>query len=140
MFVIERQRPGATDFERLWLGLIALAAAGAALWLHFNLPTPACLFHKLTGIPCLTCGGTRCLRNLLAGHVAEAFAWNPLVFFTAAAVAAYAVYALAAVLLRLPRIRLGSLTRAEQNFLRILVAAALAANWIYLIRHFARLA
>ncbi len=139
MFVLERHRPGTTDFERLWLGLIVLGAIAAAAWLYLELPTPVCVFHRLTDFPCLTCGGTRSMRSLLAGQPLEALAWNPLIFLTAIAVGAYALYASVVVALRLPRIRFGSMTKAEQNTLRIAIVIVLAANWIYLIRHFSRL-
>jgi len=128
------------DFEQLWLGLIALAGLAAAAWVHLGLKTSPCLFHSLTGLPCPTCGGTRCVINLLNGHFAAAFAWNPMVFLGAAAAAAYALYALAAIMFRLPRVRLSMLTSTEAHVTRIVVAAVLAANWIYLIVSFSHAA
>ncbi len=140
MFALHRQREGETDFERLWLAWIAVAGAAVMAWLHFGLKTPQCLFHSITGIPCLTCGGTRCVKNLLAGNILTAFEWNPLVFLAVMAAALYALYAAAATALGLPRIRLGSLSPAEMQILRVTAAAVIAANWIYLIFRFSRAA
>lgn len=39
---------------------------------------PACLFHKLTGLPCPMCGGTRSARALLHGDIDRALYLNPL--------------------------------------------------------------
>lgn len=37
---------------------------------------PGCLFHRLTGISCPGCGGTRAFKALLEGHVWEALCYN----------------------------------------------------------------
>jgi hypothetical protein len=65
-----------------WLAL-GLALAGAAAWTlgpilraHPWLLRP-CLFKATTGLPCLTCGLTRCTLALLEGRPGEAFYWHP---------------------------------------------------------------
>ncbi|MGE5345925.1 MAG: DUF2752 domain-containing protein, partial [Acidithiobacillales bacterium] len=40
---------------------------------------PPCFFHRVTGFPCLTCGGTRAVLSLLAGDLGVALHANPLV-------------------------------------------------------------
>lgn len=35
--------------------------------------TPGCLFHRITGLPCLLCGMTRSLAATAHGHLGEAF-------------------------------------------------------------------
>lgn len=35
-----------------------------------------CLYYKVLGIKCLTCGGTHCVNALLRGNISEAFAYN----------------------------------------------------------------
>jgi len=69
------------DVSVLW-GLLALFAAVAGLVLfcfdprqyHFY---PVCFFHKTTGLLCPGCGALRAMHQLLHGHVATAFRFNP---------------------------------------------------------------
>jgi len=35
--------------------------------------TPGCLFHRITGLPCLLCGMTRSFAATIHGHLGEAF-------------------------------------------------------------------
>ena len=66
----------------IFLGLIVLwAAAGYFLKLEFNLPP--CLFHRLTGLYCPGCGGTRAVRLLFTGHIWKSFLYHPGVLFAA---------------------------------------------------------
>ena len=39
---------------------------------------PVCLFHQTTGLLCPGCGGLRALHQLLHGHLAVAFRFNPM--------------------------------------------------------------
>ena len=65
------------------LALSALLAAVAALVLfcfdprqyHFY---PVCFFHQTTGLLCPGCGALRALHQLLHGHLAAAFRFNPM--------------------------------------------------------------
>ena len=55
------------------LGLVA----GSLLPAARPLPLDLCLLHRLTGIPCLTCGLTRSVCFLLQGDPATSFALHP---------------------------------------------------------------
>ena len=63
--------------------MLALLAAVAGLVLfcfdprqyHFY---PVCFFHKTTGLLCPGCGALRALHQLLHGHLAAAFRFNPM--------------------------------------------------------------
>jgi uncharacterized membrane protein len=58
---------------RVWLGLALAAAAGSTLFLQsVEAFLPACVFHELTGVSCLTCGLTRSLEAASHGDVLEA--------------------------------------------------------------------
>lgn len=61
--------------------LLPVAAAGLVLFCfdprryHFY---PTCFFHQTTGLLCAGCGALRALHQLLHGHLATAFRFNPL--------------------------------------------------------------
>lgn len=65
-----------------WLALgipaLALLAAGVVQILHgARVALPPCPMKSLCGIPCVTCGLTRCAMALSEGRWAEAFHWHP---------------------------------------------------------------
>jgi hypothetical protein len=113
-----------------WLALGILGLAFTALVLAravgtFHLQTPPCPLKALTGIPCATCGGTRCALALAAGNLREAFHWHPV---------------LAAVALLSPVVLIGDLVRAwrrapypalpENRWARLGGILLVAATWI----------
>lgn len=126
------------DAELIALAVLAVAGGIGAVWLALGLPTPPCHFRGLTGLPCPTCGGTRCLQALLAGHPSEAAAWNPLVFLGAIGTTAFGGYAAVVTAFRLPRARIESVSKAELDLLRLGLGIAFAANWIYVAIRLAR--
>ena len=77
-----RQR-GEIDHELIWLSVSLVSLTIAALWLAIGLPWPRCVFHELTGLPCVTCGMTRCGIQFFHGHFLAALKWDPLVFAAA---------------------------------------------------------
>jgi hypothetical protein len=125
--------PQELDYELLWLTVSLGTFLGLALWLAAGLPTPHCAFHSLTGLPCLTCGATRAAWQFLHGHFAVSLRFNPLAFFAYCGIAAFDLYALVALLLRAPRLRLINFTPNERIFLRSCAVALIAANWLYLL-------
>lgn len=137
---IERRRLAANelDAEFLWLGILGGGGLLSVAWLILGLPTPHCLFRAVTGLPCLTCGGTRCARFLLTGHPDVALGWNPLVFFGIVLSAAFVAYAAVVVVFRLPRLRIRFDSPREADIARVAVAAVVMVNWIYLISRFSR--
>jgi hypothetical protein len=65
-----------------WIALSILVFTGlgwAALRLHLGgqLWIPACPLKQATGIPCLSCGLTRCLEAMVQGDLRQAFHWHP---------------------------------------------------------------
>lgn len=67
-----------------WIVVAApVLMAGAAVLYSFNPSTsrlfPPCPFLAVTGLYCPGCGSTRAMHQLLHGHVATAFDFNPLV-------------------------------------------------------------
>lgn len=127
--------PGEFDAER-WIPPVLLGA-GAAAWLFFRLglTTPACLFRKLTGVPCLACGGTRCVRSLAGLDLGAAFSYSPLVAVAALGLAAWALWSVVARLRGDPlRLRLATDARGAVQ-LRWAAGLALALHWAWLYRN-----
>ena len=61
---------------------ILIAAALSVLFFVFaerrvSLFIPNCLLRTATGIKCVFCGGTRCVREILRGNFVKAFYYNP---------------------------------------------------------------
>jgi hypothetical protein len=125
-----RIRRGDAPLAR-WLAVASLALLVPAALLLQRAPEP-CFLRDQLGIPCPTCGGTRALAALAAGQFGEALARNPLVAVGCLALAAWALWGLAATLV--PRWRVT--VEASPSLGRRLPWIGLglvAANWIYLI-------
>jgi len=127
--------PGEIDHELVWLSVSLGSFAVAALWFALRLPWPRCIFHDLTGLPCLTCGATRAAIQFFHGNFGRAWKWNPLIFVGLSAISLFDIYAALVLGTRAPRLRISQLTDKERNFVRVLVIAALLLNWIYLLGH-----
>src|SRR5205809_4106754 len=125
--------PGETNHELLWLSVSSGGLALAATWLALKLPWPICLFHALTGHPCLACGATRSAVAFFHAQFFAALQWNPLVFLFYCALSIFNVYALAVIIMRAPRLRIVRLTPGERKFVRCSAVALLALNWAYLL-------
>ncbi len=70
--------------ELFWIGLAALAAAGALAVLYqyvlrHILPQVPCFFLTIFGIYCPGCGGTRALSALLHGQILRALWYHPFI-------------------------------------------------------------
>lgn len=136
--VFQRLRPGETDWEAIWGGVLGVGLIAGALWMRIGLPLPKCVIFGLTGIPCLSCGGTRTARALLAGDPMTAIQTNPLVAVGLLAAGVFTMYAAVVVLARLPRLRITDVSASTKRALRIVIPVCLAAAWIYLIATLAR--
>src|SRR5437763_16078474 len=115
--------PGETNHELLWLTVSSGGLALAATWLALKLPWPICLFHALTGHPCLTCGATRPAVALFHAHSLVAGQWNPPAFLFSCAVSIFTPAAPAVVVAPAPRVRIAELRATER---RVIARAASA--------------
>ncbi|SRR6266403_2511535 len=122
------------DYELVWLSTSLVSLGMAVAWFTLGLPWPLCVFHQLTGLPCLTCGMTRCGIEFFHGHLLAALKWNPLIFALLWGVIAFDLYAFTAIALRRPRLRI-LFRQAEKKYARGVLVAALALNWFYLVSH-----
>src|ERR1700756_2649367 len=130
-----RLEPGEIDHERIWLAVSLGSLALATAWFTLGLPWPRCVFHELTGLPCMTCGMTRCAIQFFHGHFVAALKWNPLIFTLLCGVIAFDLYAFATLTMRVPRLRIHVSTKRANTFLRVSVISAISLNWIYLLLH-----
>ncbi|GAB4247914.1 MAG: hypothetical protein OHK005_14360 [Candidatus Methylacidiphilales bacterium] len=128
---LARVSPGAIDPELVWGSTLGFCGVLGFTWLRLGLPLPGCLFKAATGLPCLTCGGTRAARALFAGDFAAAFLVNPLVALALILTGFYVPYALTAVLLRTRRLRFRLTSPGEVSRLRWLLFTAALLNWVY---------
>jgi hypothetical protein len=128
-------RPRQPNHELIWL-IVSVGSLGAAsAWFISGLPWPRCLFHDLTGLPCLTCGATRATVEFLHGRWWAALKWNPLVFTILCAVTLFNAYAIAVLTMRAPRLRLRQFRSSEKKGAVVVLITAVALNWIYLLSH-----
>jgi hypothetical protein len=107
--------------------LSLLAAAPFALGLATRLPF--CFFREITGLPCLTCGGTRAVLALLAGDLGGALHANPLV---SVALMMLVGGGLVAGLLALAGRGVKEPARLP-DWARAATVLVLAANWLWLV-------
>jgi len=130
-----RLAPGELDHELIWLS-VSLGSLGlAAAWWAVGLPWPRCLFHDLTGLPCVTCGMTRSTIAFFHGWFLTALRWNPLIFGALCSLSIFDIYASVVLILRAPRLRIALITAGEGNLFRRAILALFALNWIYLLAH-----
>src|SRR5437773_7664710 len=127
--------PGETDYELIWFTVSVGSLSLAATWFALGMPWPRCAFHELIGLPCVTCGITRCAIQFFHGHFLAALKWNPLVFTALCGIMAFDLYAFAILTTRAPRLRISFVTQRARTFVRVSVILALALNWIYLLSH-----
>lgn len=128
--------PGELDHELLWLCVSVATFGLAALWLEWGLPVPACPFHEWTGLPCVTCGATRCATHFFRADFAAAWAFNPLAFLALVAVVLFDLYALVVLAARLPRLRVTRVPVPWARRLRIAAVAAIGSNWLYTLSRY----
>jgi hypothetical protein len=129
-----RSDPNGTDHEFLWLCVSLASLAVAAAWFAMGLPWPRCVFHELTGLPCVTCGATRSAIQFFRGHFLVAWRWNPLTFMFLLGLTVFDIYAFFTLVTRAPRLRV-AFRQVERKYVREIVIAAFALNWIYLLSH-----
>ena len=134
-FRAQRLAPGEIDHELIWLSVSLVSLGIAAVWLTVGLPWPRCAFHEMTGLPCITCGMTRCGIQFFHGHFLAALKWNPLVFMALCSLTAFALYAFVILATGGPRLRISLYTETGKTFVRTAVISAFALNWIYLLLH-----
>lgn len=124
--------PRELDHELIFLCASLGAFGTATAWFLLKMPWPICLFHAVTGHPCVTCGATRSAIALVHGQLTAAWTWNPLAFAAYCTMSIFDAYALTVVITNTRRVRL-VVSAGEKSFVRVGVVTLLLANWTYLL-------
>jgi hypothetical protein len=133
-FTSRRLKSGELDHELIWLSVSLGSLAIAAGWMSVGLPWPQCVFHHLTGLPCVTCGMTRCAIAFFQCRLLDAWNWNPLIFVSLCGLAIFDVCAFVVIVTDAPRLRI-SFSTSGRTYARGAGISALVLNWIYLLAH-----
>lgn len=87
-----RVSPLAKTNRIIYISGLALAAVTSVLFvlqhssrIHLDLTQIIypCVFHRLSGLYCPGCGGTRAVKALLDGHLVKCFLYHPFVLYCA---------------------------------------------------------
>ncbi len=110
----------------VWMALLL----GALAWHHFFSP-PACMFHKLTGFPCLSCGASRAADSLLKGDIIGMFYYNPLLTLFCVTLFFFSFFKLPEYIFRFKlTVSVGKRTALVA---RIVLFLMITANWTFLV-------
>jgi len=123
--------PGELNHELVWPAAFLGGAVFAWGWFLSGLQLPQCIFMRVTGLPCLGCGGTRCARNLVHLDFGQAFLFHPGFFLVVLAAALWTIYSAIFWLRRDPlRLRF-YVNPADSRRLRIAFVCLLVAHWAW---------
>jgi len=92
---------------------------------------PSCIFHDITGVPCLTCGGTRSAVALSQFNILSSFLNNPLVPLLAMGLLVFSSFVLTGYVLNKNAELI--LTSPEKKIIRFSIFAIIGVNWLFLI-------
>ena len=127
----ERRERRPEDLRRRLACLGALLLIGAC-WAGLHAcGITVCVFHRLTGLPCLTCGSSRAAALLLVGEPLAALRTQPLAVTAGVTLACLALFD-AFNLLALRRVVALILEPRELRALAVSLAALAILNWCYL--------
>lgn len=112
--------------------MVAFLLIAAILCFLYKRGISICLFHRLTGLPCLTCGSTRAAVALLSGDWLGAVLLQPLAVLGGLLVLIAGIFYSFSLFVakRVPSVRLSA---GERRVLIGLVVTLAVLNWLYLI-------
>ena len=112
----------------IWVA--AIIAATLLIYYYYtadpakSISAPKCVFKLLTGWDCPGCGSQRALHALLHGHIAQAWNFNPFIFFAVPVAIFYAIIETGRT--RWPKLH----AKAIHPAILIPIALAITAWWI----------
>ena len=129
---LERRALGQEEIRRRLEILGALLLIGALISVLHLFGARICLFRRLTGLPCLTCGTSRAFAALLRGDLADAFSIQPLAVSCAVALCVAALIQ-SWFVLRDRTVLVLRVGRRERVALAVAAVLLLIANWAWLV-------
>ncbi|UCE18147.1 MAG: DUF2752 domain-containing protein [Gemmatimonadota bacterium] len=128
--VVQKEK-GDLDLGLVYGGIGVFCFVGARFLSELTALLPRCPFHRVTGLPCPTCGTTRSGILLSQFNIVGAFLVNPLFVLVSFAVG---VWALSAFVLHIANRRIQVVQFDDAKpVIRILLVGTILANWVYLI-------
>lgn len=94
---------------------------------------PHCGFATRTGLPCPSCGTTRCLDYVAQGNLAQAFFMQPLFCIFAGCFSVWLIYTFMATAFKWPSLRIRLENRRDVIGVLLLATLLFLINWTYLI-------
>jgi hypothetical protein len=123
--------PGELNHELVWPAVFLGGAVFAWGWFLSGLQLPQCVFMRLTGLPCLGCGGTRCARNLVHLDFGQAFLFHPGLFLLVTLAVLWTLYSGVFWLRRDKRRLRLYIEPAADHRLRITFVCVLVVHWAW---------
>ena len=136
--------------QKKWLYiLVAVGSLAGALWVLWNIQhntlldinagPDVCLFRKVTGLPCPSCGSTRSVLHISKLEFRDALYTNPIGFLLAAAIIVFPFWILYDIAARKKTFYLfyNSLeTCIRKRWVTVALICLFAANWLWNIYKF----
>jgi len=94
-------------------------------------PPAICVFHEVTGYPCLSCGATRAANAFFEGDLTSMIYFNPLVVMFCAGLFFFSLFKLLEFIFNFKLIL--RFDRKTALGARLLLVVMVAANWLFLI-------
>lgn len=115
----------------IWGPMALLFIIVAGFFKDFLGVLPECVFHRVTGVPCLTCGATRSIVALSQFDLISSLALNPLTPIFAIALVVFSSISLSGYIFKKSLVL--KFSEREKKLLRIGAVALIVVNWLFLI-------
>jgi len=125
--------------NRLYL-FIVLASIAGYLWVSWNYYQDSrssldlCLFKRVTGLPCPSCGTTRSVLSISHFHFSDAIYYNPIGFIIALALCVLPFWILVDTIRRtgtFHKFYLNAEQVVRKKWIAALLVSLVACNWVW---------